>query len=462
MKQKLNLNDLADRMMLATGLSYDKVEAYLDTFFALTEEVLLDEHLVKIKGLGDFKIADVAPRSSVDVNSKQPIVIKSHARITFTADTALNNSLNAPFAHLTAVELHDEAIPFLNEADEAYEAYLAELQQEPFEEEHTDALPNDLPTAVLDTPTLTTPTPSNTDTLEEASHTEASPCAIAAERQAQLTAPPTTSEHEPTSHFLVPPSVEHGEAQVAEQRVEEITEEEEEEEADKEKEEEQPQNTPATASTDADTPTTGRCHSLACKALIALLLLLLIIGAYFLGQYHNSKPSAPTASTTTMPSTAPTPTTADTTQADSTTADTLNVPATPDATPVPSPPTKDSDKATTNQPATATQSATATPTAKPATPTATASQPTAAAKTTEPDYDNTYPQVAGSNYQIIGTQRNLTLNTGKGLMQIAREEYGDARCYQHIVTYNNIKNPNNVPRGTTIKLPKLRKRTTNP
>lgn len=356
MKPKLSITDLADHLALATGLPYDKVEAYLEHFFALTEEALLADRLVKIKGLGDFKIMGVAPRTSIDVNSKQPIVIKSHARISFSADDALNHTLNAPFAHLTAVELHDEAIPLLAEADEAHDAYLELLTQTEAEETFTEEVIEE----------------ELEEVAEYVEHSEPSEVSASSEvsepsETIELSEEATPSAPSTPSPFVEPPI-----------------------------------------------PTVHQ-HSYAWrKWAIALLVFLLLVVAYLIGRYQG-RAKAPVVA----------PITPNVVQPDTLQQDT----ARPSVTPQPQVAQVD-----------------------------TLTQDTAPAPRVEPDYDSQYPQVPGSAYQIIGTQRTLTLTTGEGLMKIARKEYGNAYLYEHIVYYNNIKDPNNVPLGTTIKLPKLRKR----
>ncbi|MDO4715132.1 MAG: HU family DNA-binding protein [Bacteroidales bacterium] len=458
MKHKLTINDLADRMVLATGLSYDKVEAYLDAFFAQTEEVLLAEHLVKIKGLGDFKISGIAPRTSVDVNTGKPIVIKGHARISFSADNAVNEKLNAPFAHLAAVEIYDEAVPHLAEADTAYDALVEELQAETLDTQEaaetvaaiaveetltTSENIDELVLSVSEVPELEEASAAENvmvseDVLESVPHLEQS-----------LEVTPAVDQSEPVVEDMVvgEPTADNL-AETPCEAATHITSDDALQLSDtlQPEEEEVLQDEEVTAIVHVPASPNMLTPRRSCTWCYALLVLVLLIGAFVLGQnqaYLSQWWSRlfETPHNTVQPMSQGTDTSK---KIEIVASEVTQVPhsstivePTDTLTPIPavSVPTQSQPKEE------ATKKNLEPPTA------------------TEPDFDQRYPQVPGSSYQIIGTEQELTLNTGKGLMQIARETYGNARLYQHIVVYNNIKDPNNVPLGSTIKLPKLRKRT---
>ena len=61
-----------------------------------------------------------------------------------------------------------------------------------------------------------------------------------------------------------------------------------------------------------------------------------------------------------------------------------------------------------------------------------------------------------TNYTIAGTQATYTIKPGETLTRVALRFYGTKALYPYIVKHNPdvIKKPDNVPAGTTIKIPK--------
>ena len=70
-------------------------------------EFLQTDKIVKIKGLGTFKLVTVDSRESVDVNTGERIVIKEYTKINFTPDPILRDTINKPFAQFETVVLYD-------------------------------------------------------------------------------------------------------------------------------------------------------------------------------------------------------------------------------------------------------------------------------------------------------------------------------------------------------------------
>lgn len=64
------------------------------------------------------------------------------------------------------------------------------------------------------------------------------------------------------------------------------------------------------------------------------------------------------------------------------------------------------------------------------------------------------------NYTIVGTETTYTIKEGETLTKVALRFYGTKALWPYIVKHNPdvIKNPDNVPYGTTIKIPKLVKK----
>ena len=90
-------------------------------------------------------------------------------------------------------------------------------------------------------------------------------------------------------------------------------------------------------------------------------------------------------------------------------------------------------------------------------------QPVVAAATSasQPKKEKKVQYVPDStNYTIAGTQATYTIKPGETLTRVALRFYGTKALYPYIVKHNPdvIKKPDNVPAGTTIKIPKLVKK----
>ena len=73
----------------------------------LINEVLKDEKLLKISGLGTFKVIDTKDRESVNVQTGDRFVIEGRNKITFTPDAAMRELVNRPFSQFETVVLND-------------------------------------------------------------------------------------------------------------------------------------------------------------------------------------------------------------------------------------------------------------------------------------------------------------------------------------------------------------------
>ena len=136
MDAKLNQSDLISLFAKGGNISVAKAESFVKNFFDLIIEGLEQDGIVKINGLGTFKVTDVASRGSVNVNTGEKIEIKGHRKLTFIPADALKEQVNLPFAMFEPVEVDDTYQPDsadINEDDEV--ADVAEpVAEEPAEE----------------------------------------------------------------------------------------------------------------------------------------------------------------------------------------------------------------------------------------------------------------------------------------------------------------------------------------
>jgi nucleoid DNA-binding protein len=101
------ISDLASILAGKHGVEQKETEKFISQMFELLSEELNEEKLVKVKGLGTFKVTTVKDRASVDVNTGERIIIEGRDKISFTPDASMKNLVNKPFAQFVTVVLKD-------------------------------------------------------------------------------------------------------------------------------------------------------------------------------------------------------------------------------------------------------------------------------------------------------------------------------------------------------------------
>lgn len=110
MNERLTIQDLTDLLAAKHSMTKKDAEAFVKEFFLLIEQALESENTVKIKGLGTFKLIDVDSRESVNVNTGERFQIKGHTKVSFSPDANLKDTINKPFAHFETVVLNENTV----------------------------------------------------------------------------------------------------------------------------------------------------------------------------------------------------------------------------------------------------------------------------------------------------------------------------------------------------------------
>ena len=116
------------------GISKTDEVAFVEAFQSTFEEALLRDKMLKISGLGTFKLIPVESRKSVNVNTGEEIEIAGHYKLTFTPDLALKDKVNEPLAHLETMELDANN-------DDFSEVIVEQLHVSPIKEAESIELP---------------------------------------------------------------------------------------------------------------------------------------------------------------------------------------------------------------------------------------------------------------------------------------------------------------------------------
>ena len=137
MENKITLSQLARTLAQKMGMPQKKAEAFLKEFFDSIAENVKTDKLVKVKGLGTFKLIDVNDRESVNVHTGERIVIPGHSKLSFTPEASLRDAVNRPFADFQTVVINDETnledmerVP-QEETEAVVEPEAVEQQEEP-------------------------------------------------------------------------------------------------------------------------------------------------------------------------------------------------------------------------------------------------------------------------------------------------------------------------------------------
>ena len=97
MSDKLSFQYIVDELSLKSGISRKQAEAFAKSFFdTLTDAFINGEEMVRIKGLGTFKVVTVDSRESVNVSNGQRFLIPGYKKITFTPDDSAVDLLKQP------------------------------------------------------------------------------------------------------------------------------------------------------------------------------------------------------------------------------------------------------------------------------------------------------------------------------------------------------------------------------
>ena len=134
---KVGISELAASLANKHGLSSKDAEQFTTSIFEVINEGLHDDKIVKIKGLGTFKVMSVSARESVDVNTGERIMIEGRDKISFVPDASMRDLVNQPFIQFETVVIN-EGVDFSN-IDDKYDNTPDNDQEDESLDEDSDA-----------------------------------------------------------------------------------------------------------------------------------------------------------------------------------------------------------------------------------------------------------------------------------------------------------------------------------
>lgn len=469
MNERLTIQDLTDLLAAKHSMTKKDAEAFVKEFFLLIEQALENEKTVKIKGLGTFKLIDVDSRESVNVNTGERFQIKGHTKVSFSPDANLRDTINKPFAHFETVVLNENTIledtPIEDtEEEEAGEEASAQTVLNEMgdnsettaieENEGTDNLSEEEPIQEEQIASR----PLVEESIEELAITEESAIVQELTEQTSPKEPEeiiTETNIEEKVEQLEDEEVPEEEVTIDEQQPASIEEEKEKITAEKIIEQEllkanlQPV-TPIVPPAEKETikpvqpkqisqPVSKKTAPVKEKSpvpyLIAVIVVVLLLcgGVILFIYYPDLSSSSSDKNALDMP-----PVTTQPVQPEAQLSDTI---AHKDTTKIITPDV--SKVATTTQPVAKKEEAI----------------PVKAEPQTVTQQPATSAYLDSASYKITGTKTKYTIKEGETLTRVSLRFYGTKAMWPYIVKHNPkvIKNPNNVPYGTTIEIPELTK-----
>ena len=469
MNERLTIQDLTDLLAAKHSMTKKDAEAFVKEFFLLIEQALENEKTVKIKGLGTFKLIDVDSRESVNVNTGERFQIKGHTKVSFSPDANLRDTINKPFAHFETVVLNENTIledtPIEDtEEEEAGEEASAQTVLNEMgdnsettaieENEGTDNLSEEEPIQEEQIASR----PLVEESIEELAITEESAIVQELTEQTSPKEPEeiiTETNIEEKVEQLEDEEVPEEEVTIDEQQPASIEEEKEKITAEKIIEQEllkanlQPV-TPIVPPAEKETIKPGQPKQISQPVskktapvkekspvpyLIAVIVVVLLLcgGVILFIYYPDLFSSSSDKNALDMP-----PVTTQPVQPEAQLSDTI---AHKDTTKIITPDV--SKVATTTQPVAKKEEAI----------------PVKAEPQTVTQQPATSAYLDSASYKITGTKTKYTIKEGETLTRVSLRFYGTKAMWPYIVKHNPkvIKNPNNVPYGTTIEIPELTK-----
>ena len=179
MNNRITFPELVEQVAQCANTSKRMSELFLKELFATISQSLINGESVKVKGIGSFKLTEVSPRKSVNVNTGEEINIPGHKKLSFAPDKDLAQAVNQPFSHFETVILEDgvtdeqlaQIDAYEAETPQAPDAELPTAPEAPAAETDTEVPPPFVPADTLPEPEFVA--------IEEATEPEEAPAAEA-------------------------------------------------------------------------------------------------------------------------------------------------------------------------------------------------------------------------------------------------------------------------------------------
>ena len=93
--KKVTLQELADVISAQSGATKRFTDSFLRELVVVIQEYLEKDGIVKVKGLGTFKLLWIEARKSVNVATKETIILPAHYKLSFSPEESIKQELNS-------------------------------------------------------------------------------------------------------------------------------------------------------------------------------------------------------------------------------------------------------------------------------------------------------------------------------------------------------------------------------
>lgn len=107
---KVYANELADVLVKKHRIDRKAAQQFVASLVNVIQAGLDKDRQVKVKGLGTFKVVEVDPRESVNVNTGERLLIEGHSKLVFVPELTMKDLVNRPFSQFETVILNDGVV----------------------------------------------------------------------------------------------------------------------------------------------------------------------------------------------------------------------------------------------------------------------------------------------------------------------------------------------------------------
>ena len=111
MSIKITYQQLVDEFAATTGRTKAFTKDFIKDVFTTVQEGLRRDENVNIKGLGIFKLQDVAERETVNPKTGQATLIEAHKKVVFKPEKALRETVNEKYEKLKTKKIKKKEAP---------------------------------------------------------------------------------------------------------------------------------------------------------------------------------------------------------------------------------------------------------------------------------------------------------------------------------------------------------------
>ena len=111
MNERISTRDLAELLTGQIGLDKKRAEGFLNALSSYILQSIERNKVVRIIGLGTFKVVLVRERESVHIQTGERFVIPAHHKLSFVPDRELKEQINRPFAFFEPIDTSEIHVP---------------------------------------------------------------------------------------------------------------------------------------------------------------------------------------------------------------------------------------------------------------------------------------------------------------------------------------------------------------